>query len=307
MADEGIQHVPVLVQEVKELLSVTAGDVVVDCTVGEGGHARMLTGPAGGRGLLIGMDVDEANLHTASQRLEGCGCPFRLFRCNFRSLEEVLAEARIEQVDVMLADLGVSSGQLSDAQRGLSFQSAGPLDMRLDDRLSQTASDLVNALSERELANLLYDYGQERFSRRIARRICRARRGGRLSTTAELAGIVAQALGQSSGSRASKIHPATRTFQALRIAVNDELNALRELLAAVPRLLRAGGRVGVISFHSLEDGIVKTDFRRRVGDGIYTIVTKKPVTAGAEERQENPRSRSAKLRVARRTEKQIEE
>ena len=302
MADDVSQHVAVLLEEVTALLAVTPGDIVLDCTVGHGGHARMLAESAGGRGLLIGTDVDEVNLRTASQRLEGSGCPYRLFRCNFSRFEEALEEARVDKVNVMLADLGVSSSQLADARRGFSFQLDGPLDMRLDDRLPETASDLVNRLSESELADLVFQYGQERFSRRIARAVHHARQQRRISTTAQLAAIVAAALRVDPASRSSKIHPATRTFQALRIAVNDELGALRRLLEKAPRFLRPGGRVGVIAFHSLEDGIVKEDFRRRKSDGIYTILTKKPVTARAKERQSNPRSRSAKLRAVVRTE-----
>lgn len=302
MADDVSQHVAVLLEEVTALLAVTPGDIVLDCTVGHGGHARMLAESAGGGGLLIGTDVDEVNLRTASQRLEGSGCPYRLFRCNFSRFEEALEEARVDKVNVMLADLGVSSSQLADAQRGFSFQLDGPLDMRLDDRLPETASDLVNRLSESELADLVFQYGQERFSRRIARAVHHARQQRRISTTAQLAAIVAAALRVDPASRSSKIHPATRTFQALRIAVNDELGVLRRFLEKAPRFLRPGGRVGVIAFHSLEDGIVKEDFRRRKSDGIYTILTKKPVTARAQERQSNPRSRSAKLRAAVRTE-----
>ncbi len=301
MKDEGVQHVPVLPREVTELLSVRPGDVVLDCTIGLGGHARLLAEAAATEGLLIGLDVDEGNLQAAAQRLEGGGCPYRLFRCNYGRFEEALDEARIDAADVILADLGVSSNQVEDATRGLSFQTEGPLDMRMDDRLSVTAGDLVNRLPEAELADIIYKYGQERLSRRIARAIHRARHRGRITTTTELAQIVCKAVGADPRSRRAKIHPATRTFQALRIAVNDELSALGALLERAPRRLRAGGRIGVISFHSLEDGIVKEDFRRRASEGIYRIVTKKPVSPDAAERERNPRSRSAKLRVAERT------
>jgi len=296
--DETREHVPVLVDEVAQLLAVRTGDVILDCTVGHAGHARMLAESAGESGLLIGMDVDEFNLQSASQRLEGCPARWRLFRSNFTRVDEVLSEAQVPGVDVMLADLGYSSAQMADPGRGLSFQSDGPLDMRLDDRLEQTAADLVNQLGERELADLIYRYGQERFSRRIAGAIVQARRNRRITGTGELVAVIGRALRVDPNSRASKIHPATRTFQALRIAVNDELGALTNLLAKAPRLLRPGGRIGVISFHSLEDGIVKQDFRARKSDGIYDILTKKPVAASATEKERNPRSRSAKLRVA---------
>lgn len=301
LADEASQHVPVLASEIASLIAVAPGEVILDCTVGLGGHAGMLAESAGSGGLLIGTDVDESNLRIASQRLEGCSCPHRLLRCNFGEFDEALLQVGVERVDVILADLGVSSNQLADAHRGLSFQADGPLDMRLDDRLEETAADLINRLSESDLADVLFQYGQERKSRRIAGAVHRARRQGRIVTTGKLAEVVCRALGVDPRSRASKIHPATRTFQALRIAVNDELGALERLLAKAPRHLNPGGRVAVISFHSLEDAIVKGDFRARKADEIYTILTKKPVTAGEDERKSNPRSRSAKLRVAART------
>jgi 16S rRNA (cytosine1402-N4)-methyltransferase len=305
VANDFDQHVPVLCDQVAELLAVQPGEVVLDCTVGLGGHARMLAEPIGGEGLLIGTDVDESNLDLAARRLEGCGCPHRLFRCNFGEMDEALAAAAIDAVDVVLADIGVSSSQLADGRRGFSFQIEGPLDMRMDDRLPETASDLVNRLAESDLADLIYRYGQERYSRRIARAIHYARFRERISTTTRLAEVVAGALKVDPASRAAKIHPATRTFQALRIAVNDELGALQRLLEKAPRYLSPGGRIGVISFHSLEDGIVKEDFRRRKSDEIYTLLTKKPVTATVEEIKKNPRSRSAKFRVAVRTNKPI--
>jgi len=298
--DETREHIPVLMEEVAQQLTVKPGDVILDCTVGLAGHARMLAESAGDSGLLIGMDVDESNLQSASQRLEGCVCPWRLFRSNFSEFDDVLASAGVASVDVIFADLGISSAQLADANRGLSFSRDGPLDMRLDDRLQESAADLVNRLGETELADLIYKYGQERFSRRIARAIHLARRKKRITTTLELVNIIARALRVNPNSRAAKIHPATRTFQALRIAVNDELGALERLLERAPRVLRTGGRIGIISFHSLEDAIVKHDFRARKTDGIYRILTKKPLAASAAEVAGNPRSRSAKLRVAER-------
>lgn len=296
------EHVPVLLEEVAQTLAVRSGEVILDCTVGLAGHARMLAEAAGESGLLIGMDVDESNLQSAAQRMEGCACRWRLFRSNFARGPDVLAEAGVPGVDVLFADLGVSSAQLADAQRGLSFQQDGPLDMRLDDRLPQTAADLVNSLGEQELADLLYKYGQERFSRRIARAVAYARRSRRIMTTRELVDVIARALRVNPEARAARIHPATRTFQALRIAVNDELGSLERLLEIAPEILRPGARIGIISFHSLEDAIVKRDFRARKSDGIYDILTKKPIAAGAQERERNPRSRSAKFRVARRRE-----
>ncbi|MCB9850393.1 MAG: 16S rRNA (cytosine(1402)-N(4))-methyltransferase RsmH [Phycisphaerales bacterium] len=300
MEDETREHVPVLVEEVAQYLAIKPGDVILDCTVGLAGHARMLAESAGDSGLLIGMDVDELNLQSASQRMEGCSCRCRLFRSNFAEFDEVLASAGVATVDVIFADLGISSAQLDDPKRGLSFMQDGPLDMRLDERLSETAADLINRLGETELADLIYKYGQERFSRRIARAVHYARRDRRIATTAELVDIIARALRVNPNSRAAKIHPATRTFQALRIAVNDELGALERLLARAPARLNPNGRIGIISFHSLEDALVKHDFRARKTDGIYHVLTKKPLAASADEVARNPRSRSAKLRVAER-------
>lgn len=287
--------------EVESLLAVQPGELVVDCTLGLAGHAGMLAKASGPTGLLVGLDVDAGNLQIASQRLEGCGCPLRLVRSNFDRIDVVLKDAGVGRVNVILADLGVSSNQISEPRFGLSFQVDAPLDMRLDDRLEQSASDLVNRLGETELANLIYQYGQERFSRRIAKVICRNRRTSRITTTQQLVDAIGQALRVNPNARRSKIHPATRTFQALRIAVNDELGALERLLEKAPDVLNEGGRIGIISFHSLEDGMVKRNFRAHRTDGIYDVLTKKPVQAEREEQRSNPRSRSAKLRVAKRT------
>ncbi len=300
-------HTPVLPGEVVELLAPHPGDVVVDTTVGAGGHARLLAQAIGPAGILCCVDVDAAARDIARERLADGPCRVTLHRGNFADLGPVLDAAGISAVDVMLADLGVSSMQLGDPERGFSFATDGPLDMRMDDRLEGRAADLVNSLGEKQLADLVYHYSQERFSRRIAKRICRVRRDGRITTTRQLADVVCKALGVDPRSRRSKIHPATRTFQALRIAVNDELAALEKLLDQAPQYLKPGGRIGVISFHSLEDGMVKRDFRRRKAAGVYEIVTKRPVVAGEEERGSNPRARSAKLRVARRTERTLEE
>ena len=296
-----VRHVPVLVDQVVELLAVQPGDTVLDCTVGLAGHAGRLARSAGERGMLIGMDVDPAALSAAAERLEGLSTPWRLFQANFTQIAETLDEVGIGQVDVVLADLGASSLQFDDPERGFSFQADGPLDMRMDDRLEDTAADLVNRLDQSALADILYFNAQERKSRRIARAIHRARRAERITTTARLAAIVCAALRTDPASRKSRIHPATRTFQALRIAVNQELAALKQLLDILPAYLAPGGRVGVISFHSLEDAVVKRDFLARRGEGIYDIVTKKPMTPDEKELRSNPRSRSAKFRVARRT------
>jgi 16S rRNA (cytosine1402-N4)-methyltransferase len=294
-------HIPVLLKEVCELLDPRPGETVVDATIGLGGHARELAGRIGANGRLIGLDVDPLNLDTARQHLVGVPCRLQLFHANFAELPQVLADLSVEGVDVLLADLGVSSTQLDDPARGFSFREDGPLDMRMDPRLNQSALDLVNRLKERQLSDLLYYNAQEMASRRIAKRICAVRREGRINTTTQLARIIADALGVDPTSRKSKIHPATRTFMALRMAVNDEIPCLERFLAAAPAVLRPGGRVGVIAFHSVEDKPVKNDFRQRKAEGIYRILTKKPIVAGFEERRANPRSRSAKLRVAQRS------
>jgi 16S rRNA (cytosine1402-N4)-methyltransferase len=258
----------------------------------------MLAEGLGKRGLLIGLEVDPANLEVCRRRLADLSCRVELVHENFAELPAVLASLGVEQVDVLFADLGVCSAQLDDGARGFSFLHDGPLDMRMDPRLTTTAADLVNRLKERELADLLFYNAQEYSSRRIARRICELRREARIKTTRRLAEIVAGALGVDPESRKEKIHPATKTFQALRIAVNDEIRCLERLLEFAPDVLRSGGRFGVVSFHSIEDKPVKLDFRKRQGEGLYRIETKRPVVADEAERSANPRSRSAKLRVA---------
>ncbi|MCK4659710.1 MAG: 16S rRNA (cytosine(1402)-N(4))-methyltransferase RsmH [Phycisphaerae bacterium] len=294
------EHTPVLPEEVVRLLAPQPGEVVVDATVGAGGHACLLADAIGAGGVLYGLDVDSEALEIAAGRLAQCACRVSLHRCNFAGLGLILRESGVLGVDIILADLGVSSMQLANRQRGFSFSSEGLLDMRMDDRLETRACDLVNSLSEQQLADVIYKHSQERFSRRISKWICSARREGRITTTAQLVEVVCKALRVNPRSRRSKIHPATRTFQALRIAVNDELAALGKLLEQAPQYLNPGGRLGIISFHSLEDGMVKHDFRRRKDEELYEVLTKRPVIADQGERVANPRSRSAKLRVARR-------
>lgn len=283
-----------------EHLAVKSGAIVVDATIGLGGHAALILPKIGPTGLLIGIDVDEGNLRIARQRFSDSE-NVRLFRANFKEIEAVLKEADVSGVDAVIADLGVSSNVLNDPSRGLSFNESGPLDMRLDSRLEDTAANLVNRLGETELADLLYHNSQERFSRRIARAIHQARRDSRITTTDRLAGIVCDALKQDPKSHGSKLHPATRTFLALRIAVNRELEALDLLLEALPRVLKPGGRAAVICFHSLEDGAVKRAFRSMKERRVARILTKKPITPSEEERKRNPRSRSSKMRVIERT------
>ncbi len=296
------RHTPVLVAPVLALLDPQPGDTVVDVTLGLGGHAFRLASAVGADGLLVGMDVDVRNLQIAEQHLSSASCSTVFLRENFARMGEVLAEAGVSGADIVLADLGVSSTQLDESIRGFSFQQDGPLDMRMDDRLERTAADLVNQLPESALADLIYQNGQEHRSRRIAKEIVRERKVSGIRTTGRLSEVVCRALRVNPASRRSKIHPATRVFQALRVAVNDEMGVLDAFLDQVPRVLKPGGRVGVISFHSLEDGRVKWDFRARQKAGVYEILTKRPVQADDEEKRSNPRSRSAKLRVARRTE-----
>lgn len=273
---------------------------MIDATIGLGGHAGLMLEAIGPAGQLIGLDVDEDSLVMAQARI-GAPANVRLYRENFAGLAELLRREALQPVDALLADLGVSSRQLAIPDRGFSFTVDAPLDMRMDHRLKQTAADLVNGLDEGRLADLIYHNSQERQSRRIAKAIRQARHRGRIQTTAQLADIVCRALQVDPHSRVQKIHPATRTFMALRIAVNGELQALHRLLETLPELLAPGGRAAIISFHSLEDGLCKQAFRRLQQEGLVTIITPKPLTASPLERMENPRARSAKLRVVERT------
>jgi 16S rRNA (cytosine1402-N4)-methyltransferase len=290
-------HDPVLLDEVLETLAVRPGAAVVDCTLGRAGHARAITGRLGPDGLLVGLDADPRNLEFAQRRLADAPCRVRLFHANFAELPDVLAEVGRATVDGMLADLGISTNQLFDERYGLSFAADMPLDMRIDPRTPRSAADLVNSLREEDLANVLYELAQERYSRRIARKIADARRVAPINTTERLADLVRAAIPRGGGAP-DKIDPATRTFMALRMAVNDELGNLRALLGEAPKRLSVGGRVGVISFHSTEDRMVKQAFRSAEQTGQLRLITRKPLTPADPELARNPRSRSAKLRVA---------
>lgn len=283
------RHVPVLPAEVLHWLDPRPGQTIVDCTVGAGGHARLIAERLGPTGRLIGLDQDPAMLELARPRL--AGLPVTLVHAAFDQLADVLRDCDVT-ADGVLADLGISSDQLDDPNRGLSFQYDAPLDMRMDPTRGETAADLVRRLPERDLADLIYQFGEERFSRRIARRLVEARQTVPVTTTGQLAEIVRRCVPRGKG---HGIDPATRTFQALRIAVNDELGALDRLLAQLRECVKPGGRAVVISFHSLEDRRVKQAFRDR---DVWQVLTKKPVTAGPDEERANPRSRSAKLRAA---------
>lgn len=295
-------HEPVLAAAVVDLLAPRPGDVVLDGTIGLGGHAAALIPCILPGGRYVGIDLDETMLIQARQRLADVPPgALQLFQGNFTEFPECLRRAGLKQVDHVLLDLGVNSAQLADPQRGFSFEREGPLDMRFDRSQQRQAVELVNALSERELADLFYQFGQEGLSRKIAKRICQARHSGRIWTTKALARVVESAVTEGRGRARGRIHPATRVFQALRVAVNRELDSLGKFLELVPAWLRPGGKLAVISFHSLEDGTVKSFLREAKAAGTMRELTKRPVIADAQERARNPRSRSAKLRVAERT------
>lgn len=285
-------HVSVLPAEVIAGLDPKPGQTIVDATVGVGGHTELLAKAVQPGGRVVGIDQDPTMLEHARTRLSGL--PVSLFHANFEDLPEVLQKLQIDRVDGLLADLGFCSDQLANPARGFSFQHDGPLDMRLDPSSGEPVSALVRRLHERELADIIYRYGEERHSRRIAKAIVETRKTSPIETTAQLAEIVRRCVPRSKG---LGIDPATRTFQALRIAVNDELGALERLLAVLPECVAPGGRAAIISFHSLEDRLVKQAFRERE---VWEALTKKPVVAADEEIAANPRARSAKLRVARR-------
>ena len=292
---------PVLVAPVLRRLDPRAGQVILDGTGGLGGHACALLPRILPGGRYSGLDLDEVMLGEARVRL-GTAPPgsVELVQANFAALPEVLARLGFEQVDHILLDLGVNSAQLADRTRGFSFEQDGPLDMRYDRRSERRALDLVNALPEDELADIFYYNGQELASRKIAKRICQVRHAGRITTTLALARAVESAYAALGERRGGRIHPATRVFQALRIAINDELNNLRAFLDGVVAHLRPGGKLAVISFHSLEDGIVKDFVRAAKAAGTMDDLTRRPISADPQERTANPRSRSAKLRVAQR-------
>jgi len=288
-------HVPVLTTEVLQFLRPERGGLFVDCTVGLGGHAHALL--TAGASRLIGFDRDADALAIARETLAPFGERVALVHADYRDVERELDARGVDLIDGALADLGVSSMQLDREGRGFSFQRDEPLDMRMDRSRGDTAAQLVAHAPERELADLIYEYGEERFSRRIARSIVEARGAEPIETTGRLAAIVRRAVPVRGYSR---IDPATRTFQALRIWVNRELEGLDRFLGAVLNRLRNSARLVVISFHSLEDRIVKHTFRSLERGGGLRVLTKKPAIAGDEELQRNPRARSAKLRAAER-------
>jgi 16S rRNA (cytosine1402-N4)-methyltransferase len=293
------RHAPVLLENAIDLLRVRPGTTVVDATIGLAGHSSGIARLLGPQGHLIGFDRDAEALALAKEKLdricEELGSQAPRITLIGEAFSSITRHLQPGSVDGLLGDFGVSSLQLDEARRGFSFMVDGPLEMRMDTRSGLTAAQVVNEASERELADLIYEYGEERRSRRIARAIVRGRP---VATTGQLSRIVTQA---APTVKQGRIHPATRTFQALRIYVNRELDEIRELLEAAPRLLKPSARLVVISFHSLEDRIAKDSLREGARQGIWEILTRKPVTAGEEEIERNPRSRSAKLRAAERT------
>ena len=290
-----VGHVPVLLKEAIDFLNIQRGGTYVDATVGLGGHSYEIAKRLGAPGHLIGVDKDPAALRIAGLRLRASGLEdWPTVTLLQRSFAQVADSQELASVNGILADLGVSSLQLDDAARGFSFQAEGPLDMRMDPQSERTAEQVVNHLDERELADVIYEFGEERRSRRIARAIVRSRP---IRTTAQLADVISAAA-RPMNQAERRIHPATRTFQALRIFVNRELDDLKVLLKTAPRILKPGGRVVVISFHSLEDRMVKDTFRDAMRDMHFRLLTKKPITSSDEENDRNPRARSAKLRAA---------
>lgn len=303
-------HQSVLLRETIELLKPQDADIFVDATLGLGGHSEAILSAADSIDV-IGIDQDREAIAFAEDRLKKFGDRIRIFQANFSEIKRILAEAKIEKVDGILADLGVSSLQFDSAERGFSFRFDAPLDMRMNaNEETETAAELLENLGEQEIANLIYQYGEERFSRKIARRIVERREGGEpVKTTRALAELVEKTIGRG---RKDKIHPATKTFQALRIAVNRELEILEKFLIDSIDVLKTGGRFCVITFHSLEDRIVKQTFQKLSGkcfcpprfprcvcgaEKKIEILTRKPVIPGEIEIEENPRARSAKLRA----------
>lgn len=298
-----IRHLPVLLDDVMRFLAPRAGQTIVDCTLGLGGHSTAMLRAIQPSGKLIAIDFDPANIAIARAQLEAIdptGKSFALFNNNFAALPTVLTEAGVEKVDAILADLGVASPQIDDPARGFSYRQSGPLDMRMDPSRGQPASALINRLSERELADAFLELGDETDAPQIARLIVERRAIAPITTTEALTEIICTArdftLKRAAG---AKLHPAARTFQALRILVNRELANLDRLLAVIPQCVRAGGTAAIISFHSGEDRRVKESFREGMRGGVYEAVSREPIKASEEEERENPRARSAKLRWAR--------
>lgn len=296
-------HAPVLCSEITELLTErSSARVFMDLTLGDGGHTAALLAAAGDDARVVGVDQDTQSIARARQRLGEAAARVHITHCNFSEWPNALRDAQVDAVDGIVADLGFSSMQVDTASRGLSFMQDGPLDMRLDASSGEAASTFVNSASAEELEACFRDYGEERFARRIAHAICDRRIERPFAETADLADVVRAAIPAPVRHR-SRIHPATRVFQALRIQVNDELGHLTKLIESAPQALAPGGRMAVISYHSLEDRIVKHGFRAWAKDRTkFRVITKKPMLPSDDEIARNPRARSAKLRVIERLE-----
>lgn len=288
-------HAPVMTGELLRLLVPTPGKIFVDATLGGGGHAEALLEKSPDDFTLIGIDRDLEAIAFAKKRLKKFGSKVKLIHGRMRDIAEILSKEKVSSVAGIYADLGVSSWQLNSPERGFSFRFDAPLDMRMDSSDGPSAADLVNELSETELAKIIFDFGEERFARRIAGAICRTEN---IETTGDLVKIIEKAVPPYA--RNQKIHPATRTFQALRIAVNDELGELKSFLENTPSLVEVGGTIAVMSYHSLEDRLVKHSFRALAADGPFKVLTKKALIPSDKEQRENTRSRSAKLRAVER-------
>lgn len=303
-ADGQGSHEPVLVDEILFWLQCKPGGIYVDCTLGYAGLAVRILDCNAPDGILVGIDRDVTALAEARMRLRSAMARVHVRHGNFRDLKAHVAGCGVRQVDGVIFDLGVSSPQLDRAERGFSFREDGPLDMRMDQSEGRTAADLIRDLQETELADVIYHMGEERYARRIARAIVRARAEGEIGTTGQLVAVVERAV--PAFYRHGRIHCATRTFQALRIAVNGELDILEPALRDAVDILAIGGRICAVSFHSLEDRIVKNTFRALASgpEASLRVLTKKPVVASAVERRRNPRSRSAKLRAGERIAKE---
>jgi 16S rRNA (cytosine1402-N4)-methyltransferase len=299
-------HIPVLTEEVLDCLRPTAGEIVVDCTVGYGGHALEFIKRIGSTGKLIALDVDGTELERTRQRLSKTSTPVSFYRSNFAGIGNVLNKEKLDGFDIIFADIGISSMQIDNPDRGLSYKYEGLLDMRMDDRLKQTAADLLNTISEDQLAKAFWELADEPDSQEIAHQVVIHRSAEAITQTAQLVEIIfsTKSIDQKAWRRqrrtekVTSLHPATRVFQALRILVNDELGCLRELLRVAPYCLRPGGRIGIISFHSGEDRIVKQSFREGFRNGTYQSVAGDAVVPQLEEINSNLRSRSAKFRWA---------
>lgn len=285
-------HIPVLLQETIDGLNIEDGDTVLDMTLGGGGHAKAILS-SGKKISYIGIDQDDYAIGEATKTLAPFEKNVKILRGNFRDAKELLSKEGIANVSKVLFDLGASSFQFDDVTRGFSFLNDGPLSMKMSDQNLFSAEDIVNTWKEEDIANVIFAYGEETRARKIAKAIILARRKGHIATTTELADIVFKAYGKAPRGR---LHPATKTFQALRIAVNGELDALKKGLVDVAGMLSPQGRIAVISFHSLEDRIVKTFMKEKAGDG-WHLINKKPIVATREEIAQNSRSRSAKLRI----------